>query len=98
MAIFLRLGIRFYWLFIKPFHNKTCLFNLTCSHAVYEASKHRNIKYAWKTFLFRYNNCRGSYQLFYSDQFQQYYLKLADGTIVPEKEINPKLINMTTKC
>ena len=94
MSLFFLIGIRFYWVFIKPFHNKTCLFKTSCSVAVFHAAKHNNGKYAWKTFLFRYKNCRDNHQLFYSEQFKEYYLKLPDGTIVPQKEINPKLINL----
>ena len=92
MRLLILIGIRFYWLFVKPFHNKTCLFKTSCSKAVYHAAKHNSGKFAWKMFLFRYKNCRDTHQIFYSDQFNGYYLKLGDGTIVPQNEINPKLL------
>jgi hypothetical protein len=77
---------------MKPFLSKTCLFNISCSNAVFNAAKRYNGNYAWKTFLFRFKNCRDNHQLFYSTQFHEYYLKLADGSIIPQKEINPRLL------
>ena len=97
MTFLIKFVIRIYWNFMKPFHNKTCLFNTTCSNAVYNAANDKGAKYALSILKFRFNNCRNNFELFHSKETGEFSMKLGDGTIILQNEINPKLLTDHSK-
>ncbi|MGC6414882.1 MAG: membrane protein insertion efficiency factor YidD [Bacteroidia bacterium] len=63
----LLLAIRFYWL-LSNRTSRTCLFKISCSRAVYYATKSNGIFAGIRTFIFRYKNCRVNYTIIYNKE------------------------------
>lgn len=49
-----------YWAFADR-SKRRCLFNISCSRAVYMAANEKGIIQAIRVFLYRYRNCRSGY-------------------------------------
>ena len=69
---------------------RSCLFKETCSQYVYRQTNEGGFLKGTKALLQRLKKCRKGYQLYTS--LNGFEMELADGSIIKEHEIAPKLL------
>lgn len=83
--------IQCYWFFIPKKSRRNCIFSESCSKHVYRINNEHGFSKAFKSLLYRYKTCRPGYKIFINEQ-KEYLIQLVDGTIIPESEIAPDLV------
>lgn len=85
--------IQIYWKLIPPSKRKRCIFKKSCSNYVFEITQKEGFKNGLKAFLFRYQNCRGNFQIFINPINNQIQMILPSQLIIKSEEIAERLIN-----
>jgi len=78
--------IKLYWKFIPENKRRNCLFKESCSNYVFRHTKEHGFLKGIFAFNNRVKKCRGGYEI-YTRQ-NGFEMRLADGSIVMEKEIS----------
>lgn len=91
MKSILLIIIRVYWKYIPPEKRRTCIFKESCSNYVYRHTFEHGFFSGIRAFLNRFKKCRSGYQLLYNHG--KIELKLADGSLICEKEISSNILD-----
>lgn len=83
--------IRVYWFILPPNKRNRCLFKISCSNAVYNATKQNGFFAGVKLLHFRYIHCRSNYK--WQINNNEFSITTANGTILNHNEIREEIIN-----
>ncbi|GAA3521026.1 hypothetical protein GCM10022393_39200 [Aquimarina addita] len=97
MKIILLLIIKLYWHIIPASKRRRCIFRKSCSNYVYEHTINEGFKAGIRAFNFRYQNCRGTYEVFKNPLINELQVKLPNQQIIDKEEIAKSLIDEITK-
>lgn len=84
------IAIKLYWMAFSEKKNAKCLFKETCSHFVYRQTEEGGFLKGVEALWHRFKKCRKGYQLY--SGLNGFEIELADGSIIPEGEIAPRLL------
>lgn len=84
------LPILLYWKLIPAAKRNRCIFKESCSLAVYKTLLVHGSFLGIKMFLFRFQNCKPGYTIFFQDQ--QFMLKTIQAQIISERDIATDVI------
>lgn len=93
MKYFILIMIQLYWKIIPASNRKKCIFKTSCSNYVYQITKNEGFIKGLKAFHFRYQNCRGNFEIFQNPINQKTQMLLPSNLIVDHEEIAERLIN-----
>lgn len=82
--------IKLYWMVFSNRKKPSCIFKETCSHYVYRNTQDGGFVIGMRAFIERLKKCRKGYQLYTS--LQGFEMELADGSIIKEDEIAPRIL------
>lgn len=82
--------IKLYWMVFSEKKRRCCLFKETCSHYVYRHTVEGGFFKGANALCQRLKKCRKGYQLYSS--LQGFEMELADGSVIKEDEIAPRLL------
>jgi uncharacterized protein len=84
--------IRVYWFLIPKHNRRKCIFKKSCSHFVYETTHEKGLKEGLKAFRFRFENCRGGFEMFQNPVTNEVQMLLPSKIIVEGNEIAERLL------
>lgn len=87
------LAIKIYWNCIPPSKRKKCIFKKSCSNYVFEITQSEGFINGLKAFRFRFQNCRGNFQIFKNPINDKIQMILPSQTIIEREEIAERLID-----
>lgn len=90
MRLLLLVLIKLYWIVIPEKKRRSCLFKETCSHYVYRHTSEEGFFKGAIALKQRYKKCRKGYRLYSS--LNGIELELADGSVIDENEIAPRIL------
>jgi len=82
--------IKLYWVVFPEKNRRSCLFKESCSNFVYRQTNEGGFLKGANALLQRLKKCRKGYHLYTS--LNGFEMELADGSIIKEHEIAPKLL------
>lgn len=88
--------IRLYWKFIPSSKRRKCIFKKSCSNHVFEVTQKEGFIQGLKAFQFRYQNCRGNFQIFKNPISNKVQMILPSQQIIDGEEIAERLLNFQT--
>jgi putative component of membrane protein insertase Oxa1/YidC/SpoIIIJ protein YidD len=92
MKYLILLIIRLYWFSKSKYRKPKCIFRKSCSNYVYEITQQQGFLKGLKSFVFRYKNCRGNFEIFKNPINNKTNLLLPSRIIIEENEIAERLL------
>lgn len=92
MKYLILLIIRLYWLSKPKYRKPKCIFKKSCSRYVYEITQQQGFLKGLKSFVFRYKNCRGNFEIFKNPINNKTRILLPSRIIIEENEIAERLL------
>ena len=86
------IAIRMYWILIPQNKRRKCIFKKSCSNHVFEITKKEGLLKGLDAFWFRFQNCRGDFEVFVNPHNSKTQMQLPSGLIIEEQEIAERLI------
>ena len=86
-------AIKMYWNYIPSAKRKKCIFKKSCSNYVFEVTQKEGFISGLKALRFRYQNCRGNFQIFKNPINNKIQMILPSQIIVEREEIAERLLN-----
>lgn len=84
--------IRMYWLLIPKHNRRKCIFRKSCSHFVYDTTHEKGLKEGLKAFRFRFENCRGGFEIFQNPITHEVQMLLPSMIVIDSSEVAERLI------
>jgi uncharacterized protein len=85
--------IQIYWKVIPASKRKKCIFKKSCSNYVFEITQKEGFVSGLKAFRFRYQNCRGGFQVFKNPINDRIQIILPSQIIVEREEMAERFIH-----
>ena len=82
--------IKLYWLIVPKKKRRGCLFKETCSNYVYRHTQEGGFFKGVNALRNRIKKCKKEYQLY--SGLSGFEMELADGSIIKEDEISPRIL------
>ncbi len=84
--------IRLYWILIPQNKRKKCVFKKSCSNYVFEITQKQGFIKGLSGFRFRYQNCRGGFEIFKNPINNATQMLLTSGIVIEKEEIAERLL------
>lgn len=94
MKYLLIIVIQIYWKIIPVYKRKKCIYRISCSQYVYEATQKLGLKEGLKALRYRMGTCNSNFVLYQNPITRETQLLLSNGESLIEKEIAERLINL----
>ncbi|WP_111597366.1 membrane protein insertion efficiency factor YidD [Chitinophaga skermanii] len=82
------LAIRLYWVIIPAAKRRKCVFNISCSKYVYQATSVNGFHAGVRAFKYRFQNCRSGCEIFNNPINGHTQMLLPCGDIIDEQEVS----------
>jgi uncharacterized protein len=92
MQYFILYSIKLYWKLIPERKRKRCIFKKSCSHYVFETTQKKGFIKGLKAFYFRYQNCRGGFEIFENPSNNKTQMLLPSRMVIDREEIVERLL------
>jgi uncharacterized protein len=86
------LTIQLYWFFKPNSSMPKCIFKKSCSHYVYETTQKEGFLKGLTAFWFRYQNCRGGFEIFENPMNNKTQMLLPSRIVLDYDEIAERLL------
>ncbi|MFV5688908.1 membrane protein insertion efficiency factor YidD [Flavobacterium sp. ZT3R25] len=92
MKYLILFAIRLYWILIPQNKRKKCVFKKSCSNYVFEITQTEGFIKGLSAFRFRYQNCRGGFEIFKNPISNKTQMLLPSGIVIEKEEIAERLL------
>lgn len=92
MKYLILFAIRLYWILIPQNKRKKCVFKKSCSNYVFEITQTEGFIKGLVAFRFRYQNCRGGFEIFKNPINNKTQMLLPSGIVIEKEEIAERLL------
>lgn len=92
MKYLILFAIRLYWILIPQHKRKKCVFKKSCSNYVFEITQMEGFIKGLNAFRFRYQNCRGGFEIFKNPINNKIQMLLPSGIVIEKEEIAERLL------
>ncbi len=87
--------IRCYWRLVSDDQRRPCIFRVSCSKFVYQATLNQGLLAGLRALRFRIINCRHGYHLFEDPISGKKQMFLRSGQVIQEQDIAQRFLDVT---